>query len=99
MDDTVVVLRFNDLAQARHALEELKRLYRERVLRVRAAALVRRPREGRTGGPGGTGEAEGFFVPDKGIVGMMVDALSGPTGAVFARPTESFRGHGDRREH
>ena len=23
----------------------------------------------------------------------MVDALSGPTGAVFGRPTESFRGH------
>ena len=30
---------------------------------------------------------------------MMVDAVSGPTGAVFAQPTESFRGHGDRRAH
>ena len=30
---------------------------------------------------------------------MMVDAISSPTGAVFARPTESFRGHGDRRAH
>ena len=29
----------------------------------------------------------------------MVDALSGPTGAVFARPTESFRGHADRPGH
>lgn len=38
-------------------------------------------------------------MPEKGIVGMMVDAISGPTGAVFARPTESFRGHGDRRAH
>lgn len=25
--------------------------------------------------------------------------ISGPTGAVFAQPTESFRGHGDRRAH
>ena len=30
---------------------------------------------------------------------MMVDAISGPTDAVSARPTESFRGHGDRRAH
>ena len=99
MEDTIVVLRFNDLGQARRALHELKALDRDRRLRVSAAALVQRSGEGGSGTPRGSGDAEGFYVPDKGIVGMMVDALSGPTGAVFTRPTESFRGHGDRRAH
>jgi hypothetical protein len=99
MEDTVVVLRFNDLGQARRALHELKKLDHDRRLRVSAAALVERSSDGRVAGPGGTGDAEGFYVPEQGIVGMMVDALSGPTGAVFARPTESFRGHGDRHAH
>ena len=96
MEDTVVVLRFNDLGEARRAMQELERLDRERQLRVSAAALVERSRKE---GASGTGDAEGFYVPDKGIVGMMEDAVSGPTDAVFARPTESFHGHGDRRAH
>ena len=99
MEDTVVVIRFNDLGEARRALDELKRLDRERRLRVSAAALVARSSDGRIAGPSGTGDAEGFYVPKQGIVGMMVDALGGPTGAVFTRPTESFRGHGDRHAH
>jgi hypothetical protein len=99
MDDTVVVIRFDDLGEARRALQELKRVDRERRLRVSAAALVERSSDGRVAAPGGTGDAEGFYVPEQGIVGMMVDALSGPTGVVFAQPTESFRGHGDRHAH
>jgi hypothetical protein len=98
MEDTVVVIRFNDVGDARRALHELKRLDHERRLRVSAAALVERSSDGRVAAAG-TGDAEGFYVPEQGIVGMMVDALSGPTGAVFAQPTESFRGHGDRHGH
>ena len=45
------------------------------------------------------GGRDGFYLPQGGIVGEMVDALSGPTGAVFARPTASFRGHADRPGH
>ena len=97
--DTIVVLRFNDLDQARHALDELKRLDRKRRLQVSAAALVERPAEGRIDASGGSEDADGFYLPKGGIVGLMVDALSGPTGAVFARPTESFRGHTDRPGH
>ena len=94
MEDTIIVLRFNDLGQARHALDELKRLDRDRRLQVSAAALVGRSRDGRIDASGGAEDAEGYYLPKDGIVGIMVDALSGPTGAVFGRPTESFRGHG-----
>jgi hypothetical protein len=96
MEDTIIVLRFNDVGQARQALHELKRLDRDRRLQVSAAALVGESGEGRSPG---TDDATGFYVPKDGIVGMMVDALSGPTRAVFARPTESFRGHGKRPGH
>jgi hypothetical protein len=97
--DTIVVLRFNDLGQARHALHELKRLDRDRRLQVSAAALVGQSGEGRIDASPGANDDTGFYVPKDGIVGMMVDALSGPTRAVFAPPTESFRGHGKRPGH
>jgi hypothetical protein len=44
-------------------------------------------------------DADGFYLPKDGIVGIMVVALSSPSGAVFARATESFRGHGARPAH
>jgi hypothetical protein len=99
MDDTIIVLRFNDLGQARHALDELKRLDRDRRLQVSAAALVGRSNDGRIEASGGSEDAEGYYLPKDGIVGIMVDALSGPTGAVFGRPTESFRGQGAPPTH
>jgi hypothetical protein len=99
MEDTVVVLRFNDLGQARRALQELKRLDHDRRLQVGAAALVGRPGEGGRGMPNGSGDAEGFYVPQKGIVGILVDAISGPAEASYAEPTETFRGHGDQAAH
>jgi hypothetical protein len=99
MEDTIVVLRFNDLGQARHALDELKRLDRDRRLQVSAAALVGRSNDGRIEASGGSEDAEGYYLPKDGIVGIMVDALSGPTGAVFGRPTESFRGQGAPPTH
>ena len=97
MEDTIVVLRFNDLGQARQALHELKRLDRDRRLQVSAAALVGRPGEGGRGK--GSPNAEGFYVPQKGIVGILVDAISGPAEASYAEPTETFRGHGDQAAH
>ena len=99
MEDTIVVLRFNDLGQARHALHELKRLDRDRRLQVSAAALVGQSGEGRIDMSPGANDDNGFYAPKDGIVGMMVDALSGPTRAVFAQPTESFQGHGNRPGH
>jgi hypothetical protein len=99
MEDTVVVLRFNDLGQARRALQELKRLDHDRRLQVGAAALVGRPGEGGRGMPNGSGDAEGFYVPQKGIVGILVDAITGPAEALYAEPTETYRGHGDQVAH
>jgi hypothetical protein len=99
MEDTIVVLRFNDLGLARSALHELKALDRDRRLRVSAAALVERPGEGSSGAPTGTGDAEGFYVPKRGIVGILVEAVSGPIEARYGEPTETFRGHGDRVAH
>jgi hypothetical protein len=40
MEHTIVVLRFNDFGQARHALDEQKRLDRKRRFQVGAAALM-----------------------------------------------------------
>lgn len=98
-EDTIVVLRFNDVGRARRALQELKRLDGDRRLQVSAAALVGRPGEGGGGTPTGSGYAEGYYVPKKGIVGIMVDALSGPAEALYAEPTETFRGQGARPTH
>ena len=63
MEDTIVVLRFNDLGQAGHALHEPNALDRDRRLRVSAAALVQRSGEGGSGTPRGSGDAEGFYCP------------------------------------
>jgi hypothetical protein len=99
MDDTIVVLRYTDLGQAERALQELKRLDRSGRLRVSAAALVGRAEQDRVGVPAGAGDADGYFTPRGGIVGMLVDAVSGPVGAVYERPTEAFHGHGHRAAH
>jgi hypothetical protein len=90
MNDTIVTVRFTDLGAARRALRMLKLLDSEGQLRVRAAALVERP----AGSPSGAEDDERAFLPGGGVVGTLVDALSGPVGGVFARPTEGFRAHG-----
>lgn len=99
MDDTIVVLRFTDQGEAKRALQELKRLDRNGRLRVSAAALVARPEHDAAGVRAGAGDADGYFTPRGGIVGMLVDAVSGPVGAVYERPTEAFHGHGHPAGH
>jgi len=94
MDDTIVAVRFAEPGEARRAMSELKQLDRDGRLRVREAALLERSGQGRIGVPGEGQDEEGFFMPPGGIVGMLVEALGGPLGALFHRPAESFRGHG-----
>jgi hypothetical protein len=53
--------------------------------------LLQRAREG---GVEASPDEEGYFLPQGGSVGMLVDALSGPVGVLYAEPTEAFRGHG-----
>jgi hypothetical protein len=93
MDDTIVTVRFNDVGEARGALNELKRIDRDGQLRVREAALV-----GRSGHDVGSVRAaedeDEYPLPEGGTVGLLVDVLSGPLGTLFARPTEGFRRHG-----
>jgi hypothetical protein len=95
MDDTIVVLRYTEVARARQALHDLKQLDREGRLEVRAAALMQRSGEGRTAVPN-PADDEGCFMPLGGTVGMLVEALGGPLGVLFSPPAESFRGRGAR---
>jgi hypothetical protein len=88
MNDTIVTVRFAEVGAARRALRMLELLDSEGQLRVRAATLVERSGDGRSAGP------DGGFAPQGGVVGALVDALSGPVGDTFARPTEGFRAHG-----
>lgn len=99
MDDTVVVLRFTDLARARQALHDLEQIDREGRLQVRAAALMQRSGEGRTAVPNPAEDDDGYFMPPGGTVGMLVEALGGPLGILFSPPAESFRGHGGESHH
>jgi uncharacterized membrane protein len=46
MEDTIVVIRYRDLAQARRALDHLRQLDDDRRLAVRGAALVQRSADG-----------------------------------------------------
>ena len=81
MNDTIVTVRFTDLGAARRALRILKLLDSEGQLRVRAAALVERPAPGRVGSPSGAEDDAYVFLPGGGVVGTLVDALSGPVAA------------------
>jgi hypothetical protein len=99
MDDTIVAVRFGEPGEARRAMQALKKLDRDGRLRVREAAILTRSGEGRIGVPGEGRDEEGFFMPPGGIVGMLVEAVNGPLGALFQRPAESFRGHGGPSPH
>ena len=98
MDDTIVTVRFTDIGAARRALRMLRLLDSEGQLRVRAGALVERSGQ-RSVGPPARADEPGVFLPRGGVVGMLVDGLSSPIGAVFARPTEGFRRHGKPSPH
>jgi hypothetical protein len=99
MDDTIVAVRFSEPSEARRAMHKLKQLDRDGRLRVREAALLTRSGQGRIGVPGEGQDEDGFFMPPAGIVGMLVEALSSPLGALHQRPAESFRGHGGPSPH
>jgi uncharacterized membrane protein len=94
MQDTIVVIRFRDLANARHALVQLKQLDEDRRLDVRGAALVQRSPEGGIDVPVSNRDDEGFYMPPGGVIGMMFGALKGPLGMLFAGETTGFKGHG-----
>lgn len=99
MEDTIVVVRFRDLAKARHALVELKQLDEDRRLDVRGAALVQRSADGGVDLPMSNRDDEGFYVPPGGVIGMIFGALKGPLGVLFAGPTTGFEGHGGPSAH
>jgi hypothetical protein len=99
MDDTIVAVRFRDPGEARRAMRELKELDRKGRLRVREAALLERSGQGRIGVPREGQDEEGFFMPPGGIVGMLVEAVTGPVGALHHRPAASFRGHAGPSPH
>jgi hypothetical protein len=89
MHDMVITARFTDAGRARRALHELQRLDDDGRLRVRAAALMERSGQDRISL---TGDDEGAFMPQAGVVGMLIDAVTGPPATVYARPSEGFYG-------
>lgn len=98
MEDMVITARFADAGEARGALHHLQRLDDDGRLHVRAAALLERSGQDRITLSEGARD-ESTFMPQAGIVGMLVDAVSGPPGALFARPTEGFYGRGGKPDH
>jgi hypothetical protein len=94
MEDMVITARFTDAGRARRALQQLKRFDDERRLRVRAGALLERSGQDRISLTGTDGE--GAFMPPAGIVGMLIDAVTGPPDTVYARPDEGFYGRGGK---
>jgi hypothetical protein len=92
MDDTILTLRFTDVGRARAALDQLERRDRDGQLRVRAAALVERSREGGIGVPHGAGDVA--FLPHDGVGGMLLSALGGPLGSILAPPADGFEPNG-----
>jgi hypothetical protein len=98
MDDIVITMRFSDAGRARRALHELERCDEDGRLRVGGAALLERSGQDRIRLGDSAGD-ESAFMPPAGIVGMLVDAVSGPTEVLYARPTEGFHGHGADAGH
>jgi hypothetical protein len=98
MEDTIVILRFTDLGRARRALHELQRVDRDRRLQVRGAALIQRSGQGGIDAPAAA-QDDGHYLPPGGSVGMLLELLGGPEGALFAPPTEGFSGHGGPTPH
>ena len=93
MEDMVITARFTDAGRARRALHQVKHLDDEGRLRVRAAALLERSGQDRITLTE-TADYEGAFMPPAGIVGMLVDAVTGPPQVVYGRPSEGFYGRG-----
>ena len=99
MDDTIITLRFTELGRARRALHELKRLDRERRLKVRGAALIQRSGQGGIDAPQAARDDDGHYLPPGGTVSLLLDVLGGPVGVLSARPSEGFSGHGGASPH
>lgn len=88
----VLIVNFDDLAGARAAMSELRRLDREGAVKVRAAAVVARQDDGRFWVPedeeriGFAGTATG------GAVGAVLGALIGPVGVLLFGATGALVG-------
>jgi len=90
--DEVLIVSFGDLAGARAAMSELRRLDREGKVKVQAAAAVVRERDGRFWIPedeeriGFSGTATG------GLVGGLLGTLIGPAGLLLFGATGALVG-------
>ncbi|HWC11573.1 MAG TPA: DUF1269 domain-containing protein [Acidimicrobiales bacterium] len=90
--NTVLIVTFDHLSQAREAMSELRRLDGEDAVTIRAAALVVREGDGRFWVPedeeriGFVGTATG------GAIGALLGALVGPVGLLFFGATGALVG-------
>jgi uncharacterized membrane protein len=80
MEDSVVVVQFEEPSKAYEAMSELRRLSGAGEFEVRSAALVERTREGDIQMPESADDEAGTFVLSGTLIGLLAGALAGPLG-------------------
>jgi uncharacterized membrane protein len=83
MDDSVIVVQFDEPSKAYQALSELNRVGREGRVDVKSAVLLERNQDGSVRTPEGSDNAAGFYLASGGLLGMLVGALGGPVGMLL----------------
>jgi hypothetical protein len=97
MNDTIVTVRFTDLAEARRALRMLKLLGSEGQLRVRAAALVERSARSGIGRPAGAADGDGVLPSRAEVVGRLVAKIEDPDPDVLDSALDALGGTATRQ--
>ena len=83
MEDSVVVVQFDEPSKAYQALSELNRLGREGKVEVESAVLLERSKDGTVHTPEGSDNAAGFYLASGGLLGMLIGAVGGPVGMLL----------------
>ncbi len=91
MDD-VVIARFDELAQARAATSELRRLSAEDAITLRGVALVVRDIDGRFSVPEDEEDTVLAGTATGGAIGALLGALAGPAGLLVGGATGAVIG-------
>jgi uncharacterized membrane protein len=83
MDDSVIVVQFDEPSKAYQALSELNRIDSEGKVDVKSAVLLERSKDGSVQTPEGADKAAGYYLASGGLIGLLVGALAGPVGMLL----------------
>jgi uncharacterized membrane protein len=92
MEDTVIVVQFDEPSKAYQALSELNHLGDEGRVDVRSAVLLERTKDGTVRIPEGADNAAGFYLASGGLLGMLVGAFAGPVGLLLGASVGALGG-------